>query len=432
MAPLDSKWRRGFWALIATQFQGALNENGLKNLVNFLIISLALSEAKRQELVLIVGAMFVGPFILFSMLGGFLADRFSKRTVTIGTKFFELGVMFFASAALAWSSIPLAMAAMFLASTQAAIFGPSKYGLLPELVPDDLLSWGNGVLELGTFIAIIAGTVMGATMADVFRSREGISGLLFAALSIIGIGCSYAISRVPAADPAKKYHPNLIGEVFHQTVDIHRDRILWLALIGSTYFWFLGALLQQTIIFYGHDILKVSDTRGGILLAGVAIGIGLGSMAAGILSRGTIEYGLIPLGCLGMTVFGLVLSLPGLSFNAVLALLAALGFTAGFFAVPVNALIQHRPPEENKGTVIAVANWWSFVGIGAAFGAYYALSVFLHQKPSGIFLWASLATLISTLYVLYIFPDAWHRMISFLRGDRHLDLETARVSAKQN
>lgn len=432
MAPLDSKWRRGFWALIATQFQGALNENGLKNLVNFLIISLALGEAKRQELVLVVGAMFVGPFILFSMLGGFLADRFSKRAVTIGTKFFELGVMLFASGALAFSNLPLAMAAMFLASTQAAIFGPSKYGLLPELVPDDLLSWGNGVLELGTFIAIIAGTVAGATMADVFRSREGISGLLFAALSLLGIGFSYAISRVPAANPAKQFHPNFAGEVFRQTIEIHRDRILWLALIGSTYFWFLGALLQQTIIFYGHDVLKVSDTRGGILLAGVAIGIGIGSMAAGILSHGTIEYGLIPLGCFGMSIFGIALSLPGLPFNAVLALLAILGFAAGFFAVPVNALIQHRPPDENKGTVIALANWWSFVGIGLAFGAYYGLVIFVHLKPNGIFLWASIATLISTLYVLYIFPDAWHRMISFLRGSHQVDAEPAHANAKHN
>ena len=106
----------------------------------------------------------------------------------------------------------------FLASTQAAIFGPSKYGLLPELSPGDRLSWGNGVLELGTFVAIIAGTVTGATMADVFHGRQGISGLIFATLSLIGLACSYAISRVPAANPSKQFRANFFGELWRETI----------------------------------------------------------------------------------------------------------------------------------------------------------------------------------------------------------------------
>ncbi len=414
MEPLNPKWRRGFWSLIATQFQGALNENGLKNLVIYLILSLDINEARRQGLVLVVGALFVVPFFLFSMLGGYFADRFSKRIVTIGTKYFELVVMLFAAAALAWSNMNLAMAAVFLASTQAAIFGPSKYGLLPELSPGDRLSWANGVLELGTFVAIIAGTVTGATMADVFHGRQGISGLIFATLSLIGLACSYAISRVPAANPSKQFRANFFGELWRETIGIRNDRILSLAVIGNTYFWLLAALLQQTIIFYGHDILHVSDTRGGILQAAVAIGIGVGSMAAGILSHGTIEVGLIPLGSLGMTVFGIALSLPNLSFNTVLGLLVALGFAAGFFAVPVNALIQRRPDEDKKGSVIAAANLWSFVGVGGAFGVYYVLSHFLHATPAAVFLWASLATLVGMIYVLYLLPEALLRLVLFL------------------
>ncbi len=414
MEPLNPKWRRGFWSLIATQFQGALNENGLKNLVIYLILSLDINEARRQGLVLVVGALFVVPFFLFSMLGGYFADRFSKRLVTIGTKYFELAVMLFAAAALAWSNMNLAMAAVFLASTQAAIFGPSKYGLLPELSPSDRLSWANGVLELGTFVAIIAGTVTGATMADVFHGRQGISGLIFAAFSLIGLACSYAITRVPPANPSKQFRANFFGELWRETVAIRKDRILSLAVIGNTYFWLLAALLQQTIIFYGHDILHVSDTRGGILQAAVAIGIGVGSMAAGILSHGTIEVGLIPLGSLGMTVFGIALSLPNLSFDTVLGLLVALGFAAGFFAVPVNALIQRRPDEDKKGSVIAAANLWSFVGVGGAFGVYYVLSRFLHATPAAVFLWASLATLVGTIYVLYLLPEALLRLVLFL------------------
>ena len=146
-------WRRGFWSLVVTQFQGAFNDNAYKNLVVFLILGTGLAKADRDRLVLVAGALFSVPFILFSMTGGFLADRLSKRTVTIGTKLFEIVVMALAAAGLAWQSLHLEMAAIFLASTQAAFFGPSKYGLLPELLPEPKLSWGNGVIELGTFLA---------------------------------------------------------------------------------------------------------------------------------------------------------------------------------------------------------------------------------------------------------------------------------------
>jgi len=163
--PLDhpdrNSWKPGFWSLIATQFQGAFNENGLKNLVVFLILGMGMAQAERDRLVLVVGTLFSVPFILFSLTGGFLADRYSKRTVTIWTKVFEMGVMVLAIAGLGGQNLHLEMAAVFLASTQAAMFGPSKYGLLPEVLPEAKLWWGNGVLKLGTFLAIIAGALVG-------------------------------------------------------------------------------------------------------------------------------------------------------------------------------------------------------------------------------------------------------------------------------
>src|ERR1700745_144813 len=131
----EKKWRLGFWSLIATQFQGAFNENGLKSLVFFLILAMHLKAEEENSKVFILNLLFSVPFILFSMTGGYLADRFSKRTVTIGTKVFEMGVMLLAVLALAEGNLTLALAAVFLASTQAAVFGPSKYGLLPELLP---------------------------------------------------------------------------------------------------------------------------------------------------------------------------------------------------------------------------------------------------------------------------------------------------------
>src|SRR5271156_120844 len=157
VAPVSGqKWERGFWSLIATQFQGAFNENGLKNLVIFLILAMNLGKEDRDRLVLLVGALFAIPFILFSMTGGYLADHYSKRSVTIGTKFFELGVMAFFIVSLALRSLPMECAGVFLISTEGALFGPSKYGLLPELLPETNLSWGNGIIEFGTFLAAIA------------------------------------------------------------------------------------------------------------------------------------------------------------------------------------------------------------------------------------------------------------------------------------
>src|SRR5262249_22772472 len=156
----------------------------------------------------------------------------------------------------------------------------------------------------------------------------------------------------PAADTLRKFHFNVLGDLWNETRRIRADRVLWLAVAGNTYFWFLGALLQVNIILYGNDVLKVSETRAALLQAPVAIGIGLGSFAAGYLSGGKIEYGLIPLGAMGMTLFGALMALPGLGFTTVLIFLSLLGFTAGFFIVPINALIQHRPEEQHKGSVI--------------------------------------------------------------------------------
>ena len=179
----DGNWQRGFWSLIATQFQVAFNENGLKNLIIFIILGMGLSQLERDRLVLVVGTLFSLPFILFSMAGGYLADRYSKRAVTIGTKFFELGVMLLAVAGLAWQSLPLELAAVFLASTQAALFGPSKYGLLPELLPEARLSWGNGVLELGTFLR-----------PDLRqRGWRHVVGLVSRSPGMVGTGLSHAL-----------------------------------------------------------------------------------------------------------------------------------------------------------------------------------------------------------------------------------------------
>jgi len=296
----EKKWWLGFWSLIATQFQGAFNDNGLKFFVIFLILGTNPTASQKDFLVFVIGNLFALPFILFSMAGGYLADRFSKRNVTVATKIFEVCAMLFAMYAFTRGNPLIAYTVIFLASTQAAFFGPSKYGLLPELLPDRLLSWGNGILELTTFLAIIAGAVIGPLLAQRFHGREAIAGLIFGACSLFGLMTSFGISRVVPADSSRTFRFNIFGDLKKQIQLVRPDRVLHLAIAGNTYFWFLGALLQFVIVFYGREVLHLDETRGGYLQAALAIGIGVGSYAAGLLSAGKIEYGLIrlaPLAC---------------------------------------------------------------------------------------------------------------------------------------
>src|SRR6266404_1445328 len=250
LAEPEKKWRLGFWSLIATQFQGAFNDNGLKFFVIFLILGTNPTASEKDLLVFVIGNLFALPFLLFSMAGGFLADRFSKRSVTIATKIFEVCAMLFAMYAFTRGNTRMAYAVIFLASTQAAFFGPSKYGLLPELLPDKLLSWGNGILELTTFFAIIAGAVIGPLLAQSFHGREAIGGLIFGACSLFGLTASFGISRVPPADPSRRFRFNVFRDLKRQVQLVRPDRALHLAIAGNTYFWFLGALLQFVIVFY--------------------------------------------------------------------------------------------------------------------------------------------------------------------------------------
>jgi acyl-[acyl-carrier-protein]-phospholipid O-acyltransferase / long-chain-fatty-acid--[acyl-carrier-protein] ligase len=399
--------QRSFWWLFVTQFQGAFSDNVLKWLVISLITGMGFSNDKRDHLVGVVSGLFALPFILFSMAGGYFADRFSKRSVTIGIKVFEIFVMLLALCGLAANRLYLAVACVFLMAVHSAIFGPSKYGLLPELLPEKKLSWGNGVLELGTFVSIIGGTVIGASLCKTFAGRQAWSGVVLIVLAGVGLVTSLGISKVPAANPEKKFRPNFVADLWAQIQLIRKDRVLWLATVGNTYFFALAALIQLLIIIYAKDVLNLSDPQqSSYLQAATGIGIGLGSFAAGYLSGGKIEYGLIPLGSMGMTVLAALLGRRGLSFANVAVDLSLLGFFGGFFIVPIAALLQHRPDRDSKGGVLAAANLLSFVGIFAASGVYDLVTVVLHLSPPTVFVLAAVATLAGTVYLVWLLPDA--------------------------
>ena len=405
--------RQGFWALIATQFQGAFSDNILRNLLLSMIVGMNLAKSERETFVSVVTFLFSMPFLILSMPGGWLADRFSKRQITIWTKVMEFGSMLLATAGLATHSLALSLAALTLVASQAALFGPSKYGLLPELLPEKSLSWGNGVIELGTFLAIIIGTVAGAWMGERFSGREMYAGYVLLGLSVIGFLTSLGVDKVPAAAPEKPFRLNIVGDLWTQIGKMRKDRALFLAVLGNAYFWFLGSLLFSTIVIYGPDVLHVGQTKTGYLNAMLAVGIGIGSMAAGWVSENKIEYGLIPLGSIGMTCTGLALGITPHGMVGSAVLLGMLGFWAGFFAVPVNALIQHKPAEQDKGGIIAAANLLSFVGIAISSGVYFVFTAYIHLDPRGVIVAASCITAVSTAYVLYLLPEWFGRLILF-------------------
>lgn len=405
---------RGFWSLFITQFQGAFSDNVLKNLVIFMILGLNVSLAEKHATGEYVTMLFSLPFILFSMFGGFLADRFSKRSITVGVKIFEIAVMAFVFFGLAFQHRAILLAGIFLMGTHSAIFGPSKYGLLPELLPEKQLSWGNGIIEFGTMTAIILGAVAASCLHQFLGDRQTWSGVLLITLALLGLGASLAITRVPPADPARKPGDVFLGQIVRQLRSVSRDRPLALAFLGNAYFYFLGALLQLNLFFYGAVVRHLDDTHIAYLSIALALGIGLGSLAAGYASGGKIEHGLVPLGAFGLSLISVFLAVPHLSLPAILTWLALLGFAGGFFIVPVSAILQHRPEPSKKGEVLAAANWLSFVGIFLASGAYYLLADVLNLPPPAIFLIGGIATFIGALVVLFLSPYSLVRAVLWI------------------
>jgi len=406
----------GFWALIATQFQGAFSDNALKWLVSFLVLESGVSRERRDFLfVLVVPLVFAIPFVVFSIPGGYFADRFSKRSVTVWTKRLELVTMGLATYALWLNRLEIAAVALFFVCTQEAIFGPSKYGLLPELLPTSKLSWGNGVIELWTLLAAIGGTLAGGFLAHHFHGRQQWSGIFLLGMGIAGLLTSLGITRVPAADTARRYHWNWAKELLEEIQRMKQDAVLWVAVIANTFFWFLGAILLLNIVLYATDILQVDEVRSSYLLAALSLGIGAGSFLAGYASGRKIEIGMILPGMTGIVLATGALFVPGLSYEMVMLLLFMLGVSAGFFVVPINALIQNRPRPEVKGRVIGAANLLSFGGIALQPLAQYAMLQLGHPDPGHVFLICAVACVGMGFVLARMSPELWPSALYWTR-----------------
>jgi acyl-[acyl-carrier-protein]-phospholipid O-acyltransferase/long-chain-fatty-acid--[acyl-carrier-protein] ligase len=307
-----------------------------------------------------------------------------------------------------------ALAVVFLMGLHSTFFSPAKYGILPEMLPEKDLSRGNGLLEMSTFMAIILGTAFGGTIYEAWKDRLGWIGVVLIVIAVVGTITSLGITRVPPSGSAKKFVLNPVAEIWDGTKRLYSDRPLWLTVMGISYFWFLGAFLQMVLPLFGKEILQLGETRIGLLWTFAAIGIGFGSLAAGRLSGDKIELGLVPLGSVGMGAFSVLLFFAQPSFDLAAVCLVLVGFAAGFFAVPLNALLQQRSGREDKGRLIATNNVFNTLGVLLASAILWALTALLYLPADRVILILGLLTFILTLYALYLLPDFVVRFILWM------------------
>ena len=395
---------RGLQPFLWTQFLGAFNDNLFKIVVSMLAVHMVAAARAGRELS-IVSAVFILPFLLFSGYAGQLADAYSKRTVLVVSKSLEIVAAGLGLVAFAFGHLQLTYAVLFLIALQATFFSPAKYGILPEILPDRDLSRANGVLEMSTFVAIVLGTAVGGYLFEAWHDHLWVIGLLVVAVAVVGTLSSFRIPHVPAAAPTKRIDKNPWREIFSGISTLRRDRVLWLTVVGVSYFWFLGSLLQLVVILFGTAVMGLSDTWVGVLTTFAAIGIGVGSLAAGRLSGDKVELGLAPIGAIGMGVFAIALARSGHSFALAAVNLTLVGFFGGLFAVPLNALMQQRSGGDEKGRVMATNNFLNTVAIMIASAALSILSDRLQLSPDRILLVFGVLTLLSSIYVLGVVPE---------------------------
>jgi acyl-[acyl-carrier-protein]-phospholipid O-acyltransferase/long-chain-fatty-acid--[acyl-carrier-protein] ligase len=412
--------RQPLRGLLIAQFFGAFNDNAWKLMVALLAIRAVAAEmggagpefeAASQAETTRAFVVFTLPLMLVSLPAGVLADRLSKRSVIIGMKAVE--VLLMGAGALTLFLRPaggrLSLAVLGLMGAHSALFSPAKYGILPEILPHQDLSRGNGRLEMWTFLAIIAGTAAGGVLLDKAGPRTWLAALVLTGFAATGFLASWTVPRVLPA----RTTGGVANTVQSAWLAVREDRILRLAVLGSVFFWSVASLVGQDILVYAKTVLRLSDAASGLPLAILAAGIGLGAVLAGRLSAEKVEYGLLPLGATGLALSMLALGILAPGTLGMHALMLPLGVAGGLLVVPLNALVQWRSPVGRRGAVIALSNTFTFGGILAGSLGAGALSR-IGLSPSGILVVAAVATLAGTAWALWLLPDAFLRLVLVL------------------
>jgi len=366
---------RRFGPFFGVQFLGAMNDNVFKQALVILLAyqSASFTSMSSDTLQNLAQALFVLPFFLFSATAGQLADKYEKANLITVTVALELAVMLLGAVGLALKSIAILLAALFLGGVQSALFGPVKYAILPQHLRQSELIGGNGLVEMGTSLAILGGMMLGGWL--VTQPGWGVGGVavLTCALSAAGIALSRFIPRAPSADPGLRLNWNPVTETVRILRFTARNRTVFLSVLGISWFWFYGAMLVTQFPNLSKNVLGAGENVVTLLLVAFSLGIGLGSLLCERLSGHKVEIGLVPFGSIGLTAFavdlwlatdrGFQLAGAGMGeFMAdpagrrVLIDLALIGLFGGFYIVPLYALIQSRTDAQHRSRIIAGNN----------------------------------------------------------------------------
>ena len=419
-----------------TQFLGAFNDNVFKTALITLVAfhAASLSSINGATLATLLPGLFILPFFLFSATAGQIADKYEKSQIIRLVKMFEIGIMTFASIGFFMHNIWLLGAALFMMGMHSTLFGPVKYAYLPQhLKPNELIG-GNGMVEMGSFIAILLGQILGAWLATL-NNHELLTSLAILLIAGLGYSISRGVPNTPAADPSLKINWNPITETIKNVKLIWPQQPIWVAIVAISWFWFYGATLLAQFPNLAKNVLHGDESVFILLLSVFSIGIGVGSLLCEKLCKGRLELGLVMFGALGMTVFGADLYASSASIHAasgaaiqssmqfaseisgwrILIDIALIGLFGGFYIVPLYVLIQTRVDKHYQSRVIAANNIMNafFMVVSALFSVW----VFNHgYSIPQLFLAVALLNIIISIYLCLRQPEYFHTFVAWLKS----------------
>jgi acyl-[acyl-carrier-protein]-phospholipid O-acyltransferase/long-chain-fatty-acid--[acyl-carrier-protein] ligase len=401
---------KGFRAFLAAQAIGAFNDNAFKSFVVLSVV--AADPAGAARFIALAGGAFILPFLLFSTVAGDVADRWPKSKLVVVFKAIEIALLLLAVPALAARSMPALLVLLFLMGAHSAFFGPVKFSILPELVADSELSNANGLVQMWSFGAIICGTAAASELVRHFRDRPAFAAGLLASFAALGWAASLLIPETKAARPGAPLSADVVSSTAGNLRHLASLPNVNLATYAAAFFWFVGALFQMNLLIYGTRLMGLDEAACGRFQVVLALGIGAGSYIAGRLSRGQVELGLVPLGALGLVLFGADLGFAYHSTHRVLADLLLAGLSAGFYAVPLQAYIQQRSPAGERGRVVATGNFLCFTAIMIASAALWALDAKFRLNPAQVFLVTAAMSAVVAYELLSRLPDFFLRLVA--------------------
>ena len=407
---------RGFMSLIATQFFGAMNDNVLKGILTFMVIDGAWSGDLGEGGQGIVGVCFTVPFILLSAFAGQLADRFSKRTVTLWVKALEIPIAALAGLGFYIGNLWVTLAALVALTCQSSFFGPAKYGMIPELVGDDQLSRANGTINMLTNAAVIVGTLVAGVVSDRYSPQvevSAVSWLPAAALlviAVLGFVSSWFLTDLKSGDQSMKYEWNPFATYLCTIQEMAKTPLLMIMLAWG-YFYLLAGIALFIVPEY-TIVLDISRAEASVLMGVLGIAIGVGCGVAGFVSGRHIEPRLIPVGAIGLTLFFFLLAYvpPSLSsgegsariaFSNVSWFILGAGFFAGFYIVPLQALLQGLSPDAERGQYLGTANAVSFGFMTLAAVFYWFVRESFGNQPQLIFFLCSALMAVGAAFFMW-------------------------------